>query len=98
MIMVHDPAQELKFLQDGYGVNRRVIAYNFFVIVGPNDDPAGIKGLDPIDALKKSKNTETTETPFGSQEATVQEHTPKKKDSGPQPDTTPLNSLNYPGI
>jgi len=55
MIMVHDPAQELKFLQDGYGVNRRVIAYNFFVIVGPNDDPAGIKGLDPIDALKKIK-------------------------------------------
>jgi tungstate transport system substrate-binding protein len=55
MIMVHDPAQELKFLQDGYGVNRKVIAYNFFVIVGPNDDPAGITGLSPIDALKKIK-------------------------------------------
>lgn len=55
MIMVHDPAQELKFLEDGYGVNRKVIAYNFFVIVGPNDDPAGIKGLDPLAALQKIK-------------------------------------------
>ena len=55
MIMVHDPPQELKFLEDGYGVNRRIIAYNFFVIVGPNDDPAEITGLNPIDALKKIK-------------------------------------------
>ena len=55
MIMVHDPAQELTFLQNGYGVNRKVIAYNFFVIVGPNDDPANITGLSPLDALERIK-------------------------------------------
>jgi tungstate transport system substrate-binding protein len=55
MIMVHDPAQELTFLQNGYGVNRKVIAYNYFVLVGPNDDPAGIKGLSPLDAFRKIK-------------------------------------------
>lgn len=55
MIMVHDPAQELTFLQNEYGVNRKVIAYNYFVLVGPNDDPAGITGLSPLDALKKIK-------------------------------------------
>jgi len=55
MIMVHDPTQELKFLQDGYGVNRKVIAYNYFVLVGPNDDPAGIEGLSPLDAFRKIK-------------------------------------------
>jgi len=56
MIMVHDPGQELVFLTGGYGVNRKIIAYNFFVIVGPSNDPAGITGLAPLDALKKLKS------------------------------------------
>ncbi|MGQ9680108.1 MAG: substrate-binding domain-containing protein [Candidatus Bathyarchaeia archaeon] len=53
MILVHDPASERAFLEQGYGVNRKVIAYNFFIIVGPKSDPAGIKGLAPLEALKK---------------------------------------------
>jgi len=53
MIFVHDPGQELTFLTGGYGVNRKVVAYNFFVIVGPPSDPAGIRGLAPLDAFKK---------------------------------------------
>jgi len=57
MILVHDPERELKFLRDGYGVNRKVIAYNFFVIVGPKEDPARVKGLSPIDALKKIRES-----------------------------------------
>ncbi|MFH0848571.1 MAG: substrate-binding domain-containing protein [archaeon] len=57
MIMVHDPAREEKFLKDGYGVNRKVIAYNFYVIVGPKEDPAKIRGLLPIDALKKIRES-----------------------------------------
>jgi len=52
-IMVHARSKELKFMEEGYGVNRKVFAYNFFVIVGPEDDPAGIKGLSPVEALKK---------------------------------------------
>ena len=51
MILVHDAARELKFLNDGYGVNRKIIAYNYFVIVGPEEDLADIKGLGPVDAL-----------------------------------------------
>jgi tungstate transport system substrate-binding protein len=51
MILVHDAAREKTFLEDGYGVNRKIIAYNFFVIVGPEDDPAEIEGLGPVDAL-----------------------------------------------
>lgn len=53
MILVHDPASERAFLEQGYGINRKVIAYNFFIIVGPKSDPAGIKGLAPLEALKK---------------------------------------------
>lgn len=52
-ILVHALSKEHAFMEEGYGVNRKVFAYNFFVIVGPKDDPAGIKGLNVIDALKR---------------------------------------------
>ena len=55
MILVHDLAREKAFLDDGYGVNRKIIAYNYFVIVGPEKDPAEVEGLDPVNALLKIK-------------------------------------------
>ena len=51
VMMVHDRAREDTFLADGYGVNRKVFAYNYFVIVGPEDDPAGIAGMEPEEAF-----------------------------------------------
>ncbi len=51
MILVHAPSKELSFLEEGYGVNRKIIAYNFFAIVGPDEDPAGIADTSPKDAL-----------------------------------------------
>ncbi|MDH5448468.1 MAG: substrate-binding domain-containing protein [Candidatus Bathyarchaeota archaeon] len=53
MILVHSPSSELTFLEGGYGVNRKIIAYNFFEIVGPETDPAGISSLLPIEAFSK---------------------------------------------
>src|SRR4030066_1105094 len=44
VILVHAPSLEKTFLEEGWGVNRKVIAYNFFTIVGPEADPAEIKG------------------------------------------------------
>jgi tungstate transport system substrate-binding protein len=52
MLLVHAPSQEYPFLKGGYGVNRKIVAYNFFVVVGPSEDPAGIKGKSPSDAFK----------------------------------------------
>jgi tungstate transport system substrate-binding protein len=52
-VLVHAPSQEKTFLEQGYGINRKIIAYNFFTIVGPPNDPAGITGLNSTDALKK---------------------------------------------
>ncbi|MFO8085829.1 MAG: substrate-binding domain-containing protein [Desulfobacterales bacterium] len=43
LIFVHDPFREEKFVSTGYGVNRRIVMYNEFLIVGPGDDPAHIK-------------------------------------------------------
>ena len=51
MILVHAPSKELSFLEDGYGANRKIVAYNFFSIVGPEGDPAGIYDMAPNDAL-----------------------------------------------
>jgi tungstate transport system substrate-binding protein len=52
-VVVHDPAAEDKFIAEGYGINRRYFAYNFFLIAGPPDDPAGIKGSTATEAFKK---------------------------------------------
>jgi tungstate transport system substrate-binding protein len=52
MILVHAPASEYLFLNGSYGVNRKILGYNFFIIVGPSQDPAGIAGKSPTDALK----------------------------------------------
>jgi tungstate transport system substrate-binding protein len=43
-VLVHDVEAELKFLADGHGVDRREVMYNDFVIVGPDGDPANIRG------------------------------------------------------
>ncbi|MDM8000454.1 MAG: extracellular solute-binding protein [Dehalococcoidia bacterium] len=53
VLTVHSRADELKFIEDGYGEERVWFAYNYFLIVGPEDDPAGLKGLTAEDAFKK---------------------------------------------
>ena len=51
VLMVHAPAAEKKFVADGFGDNRREIMYNDFVLIGPANDPADIKGKNVADAL-----------------------------------------------
>jgi tungstate transport system substrate-binding protein len=53
VLAVHDKARELALITDGFALNRYPFAYNYFVIVGPASDPAGIKGLSPEAAFKK---------------------------------------------
>ncbi len=54
LVMVHAKALEEKFVKDGFGTERIPLMYNDFVIVGPGEDPAGIKGMkSAIEALKK---------------------------------------------
>jgi tungstate transport system substrate-binding protein len=52
VVLVHAPSLEKKYLAEGAYVNRRLVMYNDFVIVGPPSDPAGIKGLGPARALQ----------------------------------------------
>ncbi len=53
VILVHAPSSELQFLTEGYGLCRKIIAYNFFIIAGPENDPASIRGLNVTSALNR---------------------------------------------
>ncbi len=54
VLLVHSPDAEKKFMAEGYGVNRRLVMHNDFIIVGPKTDPAGIKGLrSSLEAFRK---------------------------------------------
>ena len=53
ILFVHDQAAEEKFVAEGWGIERRPVMYNDFVIVGPKSDPAGVKGKDVVEAMKK---------------------------------------------
>jgi len=52
-LLVHSPSQEIQFLQGGDGVCRKIIAYNFFTVIGPASDPADINGSSVSVALQK---------------------------------------------
>jgi tungstate transport system substrate-binding protein len=52
VLMVHAPEAEKKFVDAGFGLNRREIMYNDFVIIGPTADPAGVNGKSVKEALQ----------------------------------------------
>ena len=53
IVFVHDQAAEEKFVAEGFGLQRRPVMYNDFVLVGPKADPAGVKGKDITAGLSK---------------------------------------------
>lgn len=54
VLLVHSPAAEKTFVEEGYGINRRLVMHNDFIIVGPSADPAKIKGMkSALEAMKK---------------------------------------------
>lgn len=61
VILVHAPEAEGKFMSEGYGINRRKVMHNDFIILGPASDPAGIKGItSAAQALKRIAQTKST--------------------------------------
>ena len=52
ILFVHAPGAEKEFIEKGYGVSRRKVMYNRFILVGPKHDPAGIENMDALSALK----------------------------------------------
>lgn len=52
VVLTHDPAAEDKFMAEEAGTDRSQVMYNDFVLIGPESDPAGIKGMSITEALK----------------------------------------------
>jgi len=54
VLLVHSPDAEKKFMAEGFGVGRQLVMHNDFIVVGPNEDPAKIKGVkSAVESLKR---------------------------------------------
>ncbi len=54
VLLVHSPDAEKKFVAEGYGINRRLVMHNDYIIVGPPEDPVKLKGMrSSTEAFKK---------------------------------------------
>jgi len=53
VLLVHSPDAEKKFMSEGYGVTRRLVMHNDFIILGPVTDPAKVKGTKAAEAMKR---------------------------------------------
>jgi tungstate transport system substrate-binding protein len=72
ILMVHAPDAEKKFVAEGFGVDRREIMYNDFVIIGPANDPAGIKGKSIKEAMSMLETKQAVFTSRGDNSGTHQ--------------------------
>ena len=58
VLFVHDPVAEEKWVADGFGLQRWPVMYNDFVLIGPGNDPAQVRGKDIAQALQKVAQTQ----------------------------------------
>jgi tungstate transport system substrate-binding protein len=86
-LLVHDRAGEDKFVADGYGIDRRDVMYNDFVIVGPHGDPAHVRGLkDAGEALRRIAEAAAPFASRGDDSGTNRMELRLWKSAGVQPD------------
>ncbi len=57
LVLVHSPAAERQFLEEGHGTDRRTFARNDFLLAGPVSDPAGVRGLGAAAAFRRIAET-----------------------------------------
>jgi tungstate transport system substrate-binding protein len=71
VLLVHSPAAEEEFMANGFGTERRTVMFNDFVIVGPEDDAAGVADASgAIDAMARIANAGTTFVSRGDESGT----------------------------
>jgi tungstate transport system substrate-binding protein len=86
VVFVHDRAAEDKFVAEGFGIDRRDVMYNDFVLVGPKTDPAKVAGgKDIAVALKKIADTQAPFVSRGDKSGTHAAELRYFKDAGVDP-------------
>jgi len=63
VVFVHDQAAEEKFIAEGWGVERKEVMYNDFVLVGPKADPAKVAGKDILEGLRRIAGVDAASRP-----------------------------------
>jgi len=87
VLLVHAPEAEKKFIEEGAGVDRTQIMFNDYVLLGPANDPAGVKGKTTADALKTLAEKKTVLVSRGDDSGTHKAELGLWKKSGlPTPD------------
>jgi tungstate transport system substrate-binding protein len=94
VLLIHDKASEEKFVSDGYGLKRIELAYNYFVIVGPKDDPAGLaqQKYTAAEAFKKIAESKSTFVSRGDDSGTNKKELKIWKEDGIKPEGDWYNS------
>ena len=86
VVLVHARASEDAFIQAGFGINRRDVMFNDFIIVGPPADPAGIRGLaSAAEAFAKIAQSQSTFISRGDNSGTHQKELAIWEQAGVQP-------------
>lgn len=63
VVFVHDQAAEEKFVAEGWGVERKEVMYNDFILVGPKSDPAKAAGKDILEGLRRIAGVDAASRP-----------------------------------
>lgn len=88
VILVHARAREDAFVAEGHGINRRDVMYNDFILVGPADDPAGVRGVaTAAEALTAIANAGATFASRGDDSGTHTKEQSLWEGAGVTPDT-----------
>jgi tungstate transport system substrate-binding protein len=86
VLLVHAPDAEKEFVEQGHGRNRRPVMHNDFIIVGPETDPAGIKGgKDAVSAIKTIADKKAPWISRGDRSGTHQKERALWKSAGIEP-------------
>jgi len=88
VVFVHDRPAELAFLEQGFGIDRREVMYNDFILVGPNADPAHVDGdMDIVAAFRKIAETKAPFVARGDDSGTSKAEMRLWKEAGIDPKT-----------
>ena len=86
VLLTHAPAAEQKFMDEGWGQDRRPVMYNDFVLVGPKSDPAATKGLTSVtEAFTRLADREVRFVSRGDESGTHQKEKEIWKKAGREP-------------
>jgi len=86
LLLVHSPDDEQRFMAAGHGVTRRPVMHNDFLIAGPPGDPAGVRGVSAVEAMRRIARRKAIFISRGDRSGTHAREMTLWKEAGVRPD------------